>query len=105
MLTRSRFLTASFAAFLAACSKNEGAKQTAAGTQRLLHVSYDPTRELYAAINNQFRTHWTSDHPGAALEIEMSHGGSGAQARAVIDGLQADVVTLALAYDIDNIAA
>ena len=70
----------------------------------LLNVSYDPTRELYAEFNNAFAAAWQKE-TGKSLEIKQSHGGSGAQARAVIDGLQADVVTLALAYDIDAIAA
>ncbi len=69
----------------------------------LLNVSYDPTRELYAAINKAFAAKWQADH-GEAVRINQSHGGSGKQARAVIDGLEADVVTLALAYDIDAIA-
>jgi sulfate transport system substrate-binding protein len=69
----------------------------------LLNVSYDPTRELYRAFNASFAAHWR-ETSGEAVTIEMSHGGSGKQARAVIDGLKADVVTLALAYDIDQIA-
>ena len=70
----------------------------------LLNVSYDPTRELYRAIDDAFAAKWKTD-AGEAVTIQQSHGGSGAQARAVIDGLQADVVTLALAADIDAIAA
>jgi sulfate/thiosulfate transport system substrate-binding protein len=70
----------------------------------LLNVSYDPTRELYAEFNNAFAAAWQKES-GKTVEIKQSHGGSGSQARAVIDGLQADVVTLALAYDIDAIAA
>ena len=69
----------------------------------LLNASYDPTRELYAEVNKAFSTKWKSE-TGDTLTIKASHGGSGKQARAVIDGLQADVVTLALAYDIDAIA-
>ena len=69
----------------------------------LLNVSYDPTRELYAAINKAFAAKWQAD-TGNGMRINQSHGGSGKQARAVIDGLEADVVTLALAYDIDAIA-
>ena len=68
----------------------------------LLNVSYDPTRELYGEVNKAFAGDWQKK-TGQALEIEQSHGGSGKQARAVIDGLQADVVTLGLAYDIDAI--
>ncbi len=70
----------------------------------LLNVSYDPTRELYAEFNKAFAAAYRKD-TGKSVEIKQSHGGSGSQARAVIDGLQADVVTLALAYDIDAIAA
>ena len=69
----------------------------------LLNVSYDPTRELYKDINAAFSTYWKS-RTGQALTINQSHGGSGKQARSVIDGLEADVVTLALAADIDEIA-
>ena len=69
----------------------------------LLNVSYDPTRELYKDFNAAFAEHW-QQQTGEAVTIQMSHGGSGKQARAVIDGLEADVVTLALAYDIDAIA-
>jgi sulfate/thiosulfate transport system substrate-binding protein len=70
----------------------------------LLNVSYDPTRELYADFNNAFTAAYQKQ-TGKSVQIKQSHGGSGSQARAVIDGLQADVVTLALAYDIDAIAA
>lgn len=75
----------------------------AADDQQLLNVSYDPTRELYADINKQFSAQWQRDQK-ATLKLRQSHGGSGKQARAVIDGLDADVVTLALAQDIDAIA-
>jgi sulfate/thiosulfate-binding protein len=71
----------------------------------LLNVSYDPTRELYKTINADFARQWQAEHQQKTLDIQQSHAGSGAQSRAVIDGLQADVVTLALAYDIDAIAA
>jgi sulfate transport system substrate-binding protein len=70
---------------------------------RLLNVSYDPTRELYKDINVAYADYWRT-RTGQTVTIDQSHGGSGAQARAVVDGLQADVVTLALAYDIDSIA-
>ena len=73
-------------------------------TIKLLNVSYDPTRELYQQINVEFAKHWQTTEK-QKVEIQQSHGGSGKQARAVIDGLQADIVTLALAYDIDEIAA
>ncbi len=69
----------------------------------LLNVSYDPTRELYVAYNNAFADYWKKQ-TGETVIIQQSHGGSGKQARAVIDGLEADVVTLALAGDIDSIA-
>ena len=69
----------------------------------LLNVSYDPTRELYAEVNKAFAAKYQAE-TGKTIEIKQSHGGSGRQARSVIDGLQADVVTLALAYDIDEIA-
>lgn len=69
----------------------------------LLNVSYDPTRELYADINERFAAQWKAQ-TGEDLKIRTSHGGSGKQARAVIDGLEADVVTLALSADIDAIA-
>ncbi len=68
----------------------------------LLNVSYDPTRELYQDFNKAFSTYW-KNKTGENLTVKQSHGGSGKQARAVIDGLEADVVTLALAYDIDSI--
>jgi sulfate transport system substrate-binding protein len=69
----------------------------------LLNVSYDPTRELYQELDAAFAKRWQA-RTGKAVEIQQSHGGSGKQARAVIDGLEADVLTLALAYDIDAVA-
>jgi sulfate transport system substrate-binding protein len=75
-----------------------------AAAAELLNVSYDPTRELYTEINPLFAARWKAK-TGADLTINQSHGGSGKQARSVIDGLEADVVTLALAHDIDAIAA
>jgi sulfate transport system substrate-binding protein len=75
----------------------------ASAAVKLLNVSYDPTRELYQDINQAFAAKWKAEH-NQDVEISQSHGGSGKQARAVIDGLEADVVTLALAYDIDVIA-
>jgi len=78
---------------LGGCGRGDGALS-------LLNASYDPTRELYDDVNGQFVAQWKTQ-TGQALEIRQSHGGSGKQARAVIDGLQADVVTLALAHDID----
>jgi len=74
-----------------------------AAQRSLLNVSYDPTRELYRDVNAAFAQQWKNEH-GEALTINTSNGGSGKQARAVLDGLEADVVTLALAYDIDVLA-
>ncbi|MBI1177811.1 sulfate ABC transporter substrate-binding protein [bacterium] len=75
----------------------------AAKDHTLLNVSYDPTRELYVEYNKVFTKYW-KDKTGDTVIVQQSHGGAGKQARAVIDGLEADVVTLALAYDIDAIA-
>lgn len=75
----------------------------AAELVRLLNVSYDPTRELYREINTAFAAHWQAEH-GQSVRVQTSHGASGKQARSVIDGLPADVVTLALGHDIDAIA-
>ena len=74
-----------------------------AAAVELLNVSYDPTRELYRDVNAAFAQRWKAQ-TGETVSIKQSHGGSGKQARAVIDGLPADIVTLALAYDIDEIA-
>ena len=92
-----RFLTAMLLG-LAAASGGAAAQDV-----ELLNVSYDPTRELYAEFNDAFAKKWKAD-TGQTLTIRASHGGSGKQARAVIDGLEADVVTLALSGDIDAIA-
>src|SRR5262249_37806498 len=88
--------------FLSASVVELGALMPApsADDQQLLNVSYDPTRELYAAVNAAFAAKWKAE-TGNEVEIKQSHGGSGKQARAVIDGLEADIVTLALGYDID----
>ena len=84
--------------------ENGGATdQTQPTTLTLLNVSYDPTRELYRDVNAAFTADWTR-RTGQTVKIEMSHGGAGKQARAVIDGLEADVITLALAFDIDAIS-
>lgn len=90
---------ASVAATIAAAASGVGAKDVT-----LLNVSYDPTRELHAEYNAAFAKHWKG-RTGDTVSVKQSHGGSGKQARSVIDGLEADVVTLALAYDIDEIAA
>lgn len=84
---------------LAALTATAGAKDIT-----LLNVSYDPTRELYQDVNKAFAAEWKAK-TGDTVVVKTSHGGSGKQARSVIDGLEADVVTLALAYDIDEIAA
>jgi len=77
--------------------------QTVSQKAKLLNVSYDPTRELYQDFNAAFAKYWKGQ-TGQDVEIQQSHGGSGKQARSVIDGLEADVVTLALAYDVDAVA-
>ena len=79
------------------------AQESAPKPVTLLNVSYDPTRELYEDFNREFAAYW-KNKTGQEVTIRQSHGGSGKQARSVIDGLEADVVTLALAYDIDQIA-
>jgi sulfate transport system substrate-binding protein len=89
--------------FLAALVASALIAGPASAQTTLLNVSYDPTRELYQAVNAAFAQQWKRK-TGQNLTIQASHGGSGAQARGVIDGLPADVVTLALAYDIDAIA-
>lgn len=87
----------------------DGASQTTSGASnsgasvKLLNVSYDPTRELYVDFNRAFAANWKKTHK-EDVSIEQSHGGSGKQARAVMEGQEADVVTLALAYDIDTLA-
>ncbi|RCX18093.1 sulfate transport system substrate-binding protein [Fontibacillus phaseoli] len=100
-------LALTMAAVLAACgsdteakngAKNDGGKKSV----ELLNVSYDPTRELYEKYNEAFAAYWEKEK-GQKVTIKQSHGGSGKQGRAVIDGLEADVVTLALGYDIDAI--
>src|SRR5262245_11220131 len=101
-MRHTRFVSAlAIAAALSASSGRLGAQETPTA---LLNVSYDPTRELYQDFNKAFSKHWQAT-TGRSLDIRQSHGGSGGQARAVIDGLDADVVTLALAYDVDAIAA
>lgn len=81
-----------------------GITTSAFAESSFLHVSFDPTRELYEEINKSFLKSW-KEKKGSEFSIQQSHGGSGKQARAVIDGLDADVVSLALSYDIDNIAS
>lgn len=88
------------AVFLLAGCANSNAS---GGKVQILNSSYDPTRELYDEFNKEFAAYWQAEK-GQEVVIKQSHGGSGSQARSVIDGLDADVVTLALAYDIDAIA-
>lgn len=89
---------------LAALASAVFAGSAVAKDYELLNVSYDPTRELYQAYNAEFANFWKQSHPGDTVKVQQSHGGSGKQGRSVIDGLRADVVTLALAGDIDEIA-
>ncbi len=96
------FLAAALLGTLASCKK-DGSSADGKSTTTLLNVSYDPTREFYVDVNKAFAEQWKSKS-GESLEIKQSHGGSGKQARSVIDGLGADVVTLALAGDIDTLA-
>ena len=96
----SRVILLSLVALFAAVSLFETAARAA---QTILNASYDPTRELYEDYDVQFAIHWKAN-TGQDVTINVSNGGSGKQARAVIDGLEADVVTLGLAYDIDAIA-
>src|SRR5690606_41968360 len=81
-----------------------GMTQSVGAQTSLLNVSYDPTRELYQEFNESFAKHWKAK-TGERVNIKQSHGGGGKQARAVIDGPQAEVVGRALAYDLDAIAA
>jgi sulfate/thiosulfate-binding protein len=110
---RSAFnLALAAATLVAACGGSEttprtGSEPAPASTAAeitLLNVSYDPTRELYREFNESFAAYWAAKNQGQKITIQQSHGGSGGQARAVIDGLEASVVTLALAYDVDAIA-
>jgi len=96
---RRSFLLGSLSALALPLLPDEGVAQE----QTLLNVSYDPTRELYRDINTAFAAAWRTAARGE-VRIRMSHGGSGRQARSVIDGLEADVVTLALGQDIDVLA-
>lgn len=96
MLTKKFFCLIIIFLLLAGLSRTAKAQKEVT----LLNVSYDPTRELYQEVNTAFAKYW-KDKTGQIVKINQSHGGSSKQARAVIDGLQADVVTLALAYDVD----
>ncbi|MFO0939184.1 MAG: sulfate ABC transporter substrate-binding protein [Pirellulales bacterium] len=111
MTTRKASMAAAFATLgclmgLVGCTSSassNGANSSASKSVSILNVSYDPTREFYAEFNKSFAEQWQKDH-NQSVTINMSNGGSGKQARAVMDGLEADVVTLALAYDIDLMA-
>src|SRR5258708_14448659 len=87
----------------AAMGPSASNEPTAPKEIELLNVSYDPTRELYAAVNEAFAKEWKAK-TGQVVKVKQSHGGSSKQARSVIDGLEADVVTLGLAYDVDSIS-
>jgi sulfate transport system substrate-binding protein len=108
-LTLTRAWTLSLVVLASACGGRSAADEStsagAASSSRLelLNVSYDPTRELYDAFNTAFALYY-QQKTGVEVSVRQSHGGSGSQARAVIDGLEADVVTLALAWDVDNVA-
>lgn len=97
VIMKKRLLILAAAALFFACGGKKAARE-------ILNVSYDPTREFYRDFNDAFLKNWKLTHPGDDIGFRMSHGGSGKQARSVVDGLAADVVTLALASDIDVIA-
>jgi sulfate/thiosulfate-binding protein len=99
-MKRRDFLTVALGSVAASAT---GAARAARGPVQLLNVSYDPTRELYLDYNSAFARYWKAK-TGQDVTVRQSHGGSGAQARSVIDGVDADVVTLALSQDIDTIA-
>jgi sulfate/thiosulfate-binding protein len=112
-VARRSLLLLGLALGLAHCNKPSGAAQSSAmgsasvagpstAPVTLLNVSYDPTRELYTAFNTHFAKKWETEHH-QKVTINQSHGGGGKQARAVIDGLEADVVTLAVAYDVNQL--
>lgn len=108
MKHKKKFLFILFLALFALVACNDEKDESSGNSSNkdsveLLNVSYDPTRELYEAYNKEFSKYW-EEKTGQKITIKQSHGGSGSQARSVIDGLDADVVTLALAYDIDSIA-
>jgi sulfate transport system substrate-binding protein len=102
-IMRTRLALPGSIALALAVGTTAGSAQGAPRPVTLLNVSYDPTRELYEEFNQQFRA-WWKGRTGQDVTIRQSHGGSGKQARSVIDGLEADVVTLAVAYDVDQIA-
>src|SRR5690606_17716898 len=93
-------IAAALSTLLVLCLGVLSCRKDGAADVTLLNVSYDPTRKLYGEINAEFSAHWEKT-TGQSVRIRQSHGGAGKQARAVIDGLEADVVTLAIAFDID----
>ncbi len=103
MMNRRKFTTAAIAAAVIGGLATTSIAAAAPSPVQITNVSYDPTRELYEAINPVFAARWKAK-TGQTVTFRMSHGGSGAQSRAIIDGLDADVATLALAYDIDVIS-
>jgi sulfate/thiosulfate transport system substrate-binding protein len=104
MRNRLRFTAAAVLGLALAIAGSHTTPLAQGGPITLLNVSYDPTRELYREFNDAFARYWKAK-TGQTVTVRPSHGGSGSQARAVIDGLDADVVTLALAFDIDAIAS
>lgn len=100
---RASILLSTVLLFSGCASTTSTSKSDSAKSIELLNVSYDPTRELYQDFNKDFAAYW-KEKSGQSVTVKQSHGGSGSQARSVIDGLEADVVTLALAYDIDAIS-
>lgn len=100
IVTGAFIMTMVFSALLSGCGK--GSKASENGSVELLNVSYDPTREFYAKYNELFSEYW-KEKTGEEITITQSHGGSGSQARSVIEGNEADVVTLALAHDVTAI--
>ncbi len=102
-IMRTRLALPGWIALALAAAPTAGVAQGAPRPVTLLNVSYDPTRELYEEFNRHFAAYWKG-RTGQEVTVRQSHGGSGKQARSVIDGLEADVVTLAVAYDIDQIA-
>lgn len=101
---KKRYLLLTFAAVSTLIAGTPISHAREAKTIALLNVSYDPTRELYEDVNTEFAKEW-KEKTGQDVKINQSHGGSGKQARAIIDGLDADVATLALAYDTDQLSA
>ena len=100
IVTGALIMAMVFSALLSGCGK--GSKASENGSMELLNVSYDPTREFYAKYNELFSEYW-KEKTGEEITVTQSHGGSGSQARSVIEGNEADVVTLALAHDVTAI--